>query len=246
MYCSKCGKENADTATFCSACGNSLSTQTPSVQESVGGLAQSEPRTEEIKCYTNRFPDGHYRWYICRIAALVFVLFLAVVAELRAQEAPVAQGDRVRISARIPYGRVVGTVAGLSADTLMVDIRSGDARLAVPLASVTRLEVSRGQKSAIAKGARIGFLVGAGVGVGVGALFGAGLGEDVCSSGCVGAFAGIGALGGGAVGTLIGLGIGASSKTDQWEAVPLNHIRVGLTPITPHGLGATVRVRWSP
>ena len=24
MYCSKCGKENADTATFCSACGNRL------------------------------------------------------------------------------------------------------------------------------------------------------------------------------------------------------------------------------
>jgi len=41
MYCSKCGKENVDTATFCSACGNQLSAQTPVVQESVAGLPQS-------------------------------------------------------------------------------------------------------------------------------------------------------------------------------------------------------------
>ncbi len=42
MYCSKCGKENADTATFCSACGNSLSTQTPAIQASAGGLSQAD------------------------------------------------------------------------------------------------------------------------------------------------------------------------------------------------------------
>ena len=46
MYCSKCGKENVDTATFCSACGNRLSTQTPVIQESVGGLPQSD---QELK-----------------------------------------------------------------------------------------------------------------------------------------------------------------------------------------------------
>ncbi len=46
MYCSTCGKENANTASFCTACGNSLSTQTPEVQESIGGLPESD---QELK-----------------------------------------------------------------------------------------------------------------------------------------------------------------------------------------------------
>lgn len=40
MYCSKCGKENTDTATFCSTCGNRLSTAAV-VQEAVSGIPQS-------------------------------------------------------------------------------------------------------------------------------------------------------------------------------------------------------------
>jgi hypothetical protein len=46
MYCPKCGKENADTATFCSTCGNRLSAQASTVQEPVGNLPHS---TAELK-----------------------------------------------------------------------------------------------------------------------------------------------------------------------------------------------------
>lgn len=47
MCCSKCGKENADTATFCSACGNPLSAP-PVVQESVGGVPQSGQELKKV------------------------------------------------------------------------------------------------------------------------------------------------------------------------------------------------------
>ncbi len=41
MYCPKCGKENTDTATFCSTCGNRLSAQASIVQEQAGNLPHS-------------------------------------------------------------------------------------------------------------------------------------------------------------------------------------------------------------
>jgi len=48
MYCSKCAKENADTATFCSACGNRLSAQMPIIQETKDTLSQSAPELEKM------------------------------------------------------------------------------------------------------------------------------------------------------------------------------------------------------
>ena len=42
MYCLKCGKENTDTAPFCSACGNRLSAQMPIIQETKDTLSQSD------------------------------------------------------------------------------------------------------------------------------------------------------------------------------------------------------------
>jgi len=42
MYCSKCGKENVATATFCSSCRNRLSTQTSTTaQETISSFSQS-------------------------------------------------------------------------------------------------------------------------------------------------------------------------------------------------------------
>jgi uncharacterized membrane protein YbjE (DUF340 family) len=46
MYCSKCGKENDSTATFCYACGNRLSYQTSATQGSVGEFLRTE---QELK-----------------------------------------------------------------------------------------------------------------------------------------------------------------------------------------------------
>ncbi len=178
-----------------------------------------------------------------RLSLTVTALALAPLTGAAAQDTLNA-GDKVRVTTEVE--RVVGYWVSSDGKRLVFNAEQSGLQLALPLDSVSKLEVSRGQRSRAGKGALIGLAVGAGVGAGVGVLFGAGLGEDLCGDGCVGALAGIGALGGGAVGTLIGLGIGASSKTDRWEAVLLDRIRVSLTPIAPHGFGATLRLSFSP
>ena len=159
---------------------------------------------------------------------LLTVLLIPLSFTSLAAQDTLSAGDKVRVTTA--GERVVGYWVSLDDNRLTLRTEDLDSSLVLPLASLTKLEVSRGQKSAIAKGAGIGFLVGAGVGAGVGALLGAGLGEDVCSGGCVSALAGIGALAGGAAGTLIGLGIGAGSKSDRWETVSLDRIRISVTP----------------
>ncbi len=175
-----------------------------------------------------------------RIVSLVFVLFLTTSVKLTAQDT-LSAGDKVRVTTAVE--RVVGYWVSLEGNRLTLRTEKRDSSLVLPLASLTKLEVSRGQKSAIAKGAGIGFLVGAGVGAGVGALIGASQGENVCSDECRVAFAGIGALAGGAVGTLVGLGIGAASKSERWVSVPLEEIRIGLSLHSADGIAISVSLR---
>ena len=51
----------------------------------------------------------------------------------------------------------------------------------------------------------------------------------------------------GAGGALLGAGIGAligsASKTDRWETVPLDEIRVGLSPFASDGVAVSVLLR---
>ena len=191
------------------------------------------------------------RLSIIPLAVLAVTPFTTVTAQ---DSLLVKPGDRVQVthdcSTSVRRGKTrtecrkdKGTLAAVTADSIVLSVDDRGTELGVPLPSVTLLEVSRGQKSAAGKGAGIGFLVGAGLGAGVGGVFGAALGEGVCSGGCPAAFAGIGALGGGAVGTLIGLGIGAASKSERWEEVPLDQLRVSFVPQRDgrFGLGLSVR-----
>jgi MFS family permease len=93
----------------------------------------------------------------------------------------------------------------------------------LPLASVTRLEVSRGRKSHTLIGLGIGFIGGAAIGGLVATGFDEG-GGDWGNYFLVGA-----AIGGAAFGA-IGAGIGALVKSDRWEEVPLDQLRVSLVP----------------
>ena len=93
-----------------------------------------------------------------RIISLVFVLFLAVVGELCAQDTLVVPGARVRVYSP---DRLTGTIEMLSPDTLVLRLEARRSLQAIPFASITRLEVSRGRKSNVGKGARIGLAVGA-------------------------------------------------------------------------------------
>lgn len=47
----------------------------------------------------------------------------------------------------------------------------------------------------------------------------------------------------GGVGAGVGAAIGAVARTDRWETVPLDDIRVGLSPVTPDGVAVSATLR---
>ena len=114
--------------------------------------------------------------------------------------------------------------------------------LVIPLASLTRLELYGGRGFSgwnVLRGAGIGVLVGGAVGAGIGYL--------TSSEGC-GEFersfcAGVGAAVLGGAGLVIGAGVGAAVKSDRWEEVPLDQLRVSFAPQRNgrFGLGLSVQ-----
>jgi hypothetical protein len=106
--------------------------------------------------------------------------------------------------------------------------------LVVPLDSVTRLDVPR-RRSNVAWGTGIGLLVGAAAGIIIGTRGEPEVDYDPRWTG---------GIAGGIWGTLLGAGIGLLIRTDRWEEVSLEELRV--TPMaTPDGrLGLAVSVRF--
>ncbi len=100
---------------------------------------------------------------------LVAVLAVTPLTRVTAQEPPpVKVGDRVRVSHDCTYRGTrkrcqedKGSLARLTGDSLVLTIDNRETSLAVSLASVTRLQLSRGRKSKIVTGAAVGLLVGA-------------------------------------------------------------------------------------
>ncbi|MCH7717632.1 MAG: hypothetical protein IH876_16010 [Gemmatimonadetes bacterium] len=188
------------------------------------------------------------------VAILAFVPLTSATAQVR--RPPIKPGTRVRIShecgTRTLYGGATridcrtdkGTLAALTADSVVLRIGEPATQLAVSLASVKRLEVVRGRKSNAATGAGIGLVVG----MVAGAVIGYASYEE-CEGFCMFAPAGRGetAVFGAALfglgGIVFGALIGASSKTDRWEEVPLDRLRVSLGPQRDgsFGFGASVR-----
>ncbi len=193
--------------------------------------------------------------------ATILVAILAIVplasATAQVQRPPIEPGTRVRIShecgTRTLYGGATrvdcrtdkGTIAVLTADSVVLTIGESATQLAVPLASVNRLEVVRGQKSNVGTGAGIGLVVG----MVAGAVWGYAIVDecDFCKneSGIGGREESVvlGALILGLGGTVFGALIGASSKTDRWREVPLDRLRMSLGPQRDgrFGFGASVR-----
>ncbi len=169
------------------------------------------------------------------------LLLITRVTGLAAQHTLVTPGARVRVSAPTVAERpLLGTVVALEVDTLIVDARGYAHPLALPLASLAWLEVSRGQKSRTLKGAGIGFLVGGAAGLATAAIW--------CAIDCDAGdpytglvYAALGVLGAG-VGALTGAIIGSTIKVDRWLDVPLYQLRVGLTPSERLGLTVSARV----
>ncbi len=171
-----------------------------------------------------------------RITSLVVALILTASADLFAQqEPPVAPGDRVRVSRLGTVPPLVSTVLAFKADTLVLDAEDRVAPLEVPLSLVKKVEVSRGQKSNAVSGALWGGLVGAAFGaiLGVAAWSGSDS-DDFISFGPEAVAVGAGVLGG--VGAGVGLLIGAATRSDRWEEVPLDRLRVNMVSRRNGGL----------
>jgi len=113
--------------------------------------------------------------------------------------------------------------------TVLVGNNAGES--AIALESVTRLDVSRGQRRPVARGA----LLGLGIGVGVGAVGGAVAemgGAQFCIDTCGsrGVITAASAAFFGASGLVMGTVVGALIKTDRWEEVPLDQLSVSIAP----------------
>jgi hypothetical protein len=131
---------------------------------------------------------------------------------------PVEAGSRVRVTARdLGLYKQPATLEAWRGDTLIL---AAERTMKCPLASVTRLEVSRGPERSTGTGVLVGFLIGSGVGTSLVIL----KSNDSWFRLSAGEVAAVAALFGG-----IGAGIGALSTAfspERWEAIPLGGLRV--------------------
>lgn len=168
-----------------------------------------------------------------RAARVLLLLLLAPLCDVLAQEPPPLEPNtRVRITARwLQWHQQVATFHGLRGDTLVL---ATDSTVLCPLTAVERLEVSAGRKSHLWVGAGIGLLAGAALG----AITWPSAGCDWVSEGQCRLY---GALGLGAVGAVAGGVTGLLIKSDRWEEVPLDRLRVSVRPVRDGvGLGANI------
>ncbi|HEY6852630.1 MAG TPA: hypothetical protein VI139_00170 [Gemmatimonadales bacterium] len=158
----------------------------------------------------------------------LFTLFLATLpapSRMPVQDTtPLAAGQRVRVMApAVSPTPIVGAFARLAGDTLVVETPASAWR--IPRGSVTRIDASRGMQSHTGQGALIGGVLGAGVTAL--ALGNSSLCADLEAQGTCAA---IGAGAGGLAGLLLGAAIGSYHKSERWERVPANALRVTLAP----------------
>ena len=140
--------------------------------------------------------------------------------DLVAQD-PLQRGASVRVTAPdCGLSVAARTFQALRADTLVFTTTE------CPLASVTTLDVRARRRRA-----RRGALIGGVAGLVAGVFMGAGY-HDFCESwSCDPTFAAAGGfLLGVAAGVALGAGVGALIKTDRWEEVPLDGLRLSFEP----------------
>ncbi len=171
--------------------------------------------------------------------ALILAFLVSFNSPIPAQE-PVRTGDRIRVTAQ-GIKRTTGTLRAVDQRLVMLG-GSGSPAIQIPRDSITKLEVSRGKRSNITAG----ILVGTGAGLLLGAAFAvlavdAGGSSEISNQEAAAIFAALG----GSAGLLIGTIVGASTKTERWQEIPLDRLRVTVGP-QPHGrFGVKIDVRLS-
>lgn len=164
--------------------------------------------------------SANLRRFLLLVLPLVAAPLVAQVSTVR----PVipygaALSGEVRVRApAIAKSRIFGTVQRANPDTLVlrsVTPAGADTVLAIPVAAISRLQVSTGTRSNAGKGLGIGLLAGGLAGAGIGALSCRDEGNLLGSSGCAKI---LGILGAGA-GAILGVIIGSTSRSDVWGEV---------------------------
>jgi hypothetical protein len=153
------------------------------------------------------------------------LLLLPLSAAAQDPPPPLESGDRVRITApALGVNQQVGVLHAARHDSLIVVT---DSTVAYPLWAVSRIDVYRGRKSASGIGAIVGGALGTTIGV-LGGVFVANIcgidGGSDCPDPLV-----VGTAGGillGAMGALLGAGVGSLFRSDRWEEASIDHVRV--------------------
>jgi hypothetical protein len=138
--------------------------------------------------------------------------------------------------------RSVGTLVQLDAGTIA--LTTGESTTSHGLNAVSRVEVSRGYRSHRLAGAGAGFLLG---GAATFVVLNSGGSTSLCNrSANPDAVAPLECLGLSALGGLAGAGlgflVGGFIRTERWQDVPLERLRVSLTPRTGGMLGLSLAV----
>ncbi|GMR12824.1 MAG: hypothetical protein BMS9Abin29_1017 [Gemmatimonadota bacterium] len=181
-------------------------------------------------------------------ALIWLAILIAVPSTVLAQQGipSLEPGQRVRIN-----GEIDGHLRAITDDSLIF----GNDRLPVegvtqldvfPLESITRLEVWTGRRSGSKTGAVIGGLVlGIPSALMAGALANADFGCLNCksaSSDPAAVFGGF--VVGGAIGAGVGALIGAAFKSDRWEDVSLDGVRMSMMPRLEGGLAFGIQLEF--
>jgi len=170
-----------------------------------------------------------------KLSVIAVLLGFALPNGITAQErSPVVEGARVRVSATEFGGKwCTGTLVEWSTDTLTVNcwrtVERSWEEAEFPLSSITSVEVSRGRKSNVGKGALIGGLIGAGAGLAIG-LSTANVVEEATTIDEEASITIWSAVALGLVGAGVGVLIGSASTGDRWEKVPLDRLKVSIVP----------------
>ncbi len=136
------------------------------------------------------------------VYVLALVLFAVPVPGLAAQ-VPLAKGDRVRVSApAFAPDDIIGTVAGVRDDTIVVDVSWRTAPVDVPLSTVASLERAWGYQTRTVRGT----LIGAGLGLLAGAIA---FDDDDVGQGSLMV-----------VGAVVGGFLGSRMRVERWRAAP--------------------------
>ena len=148
------------------------------------------------------------------VAIALICFFGGPQTEMAAQE-PLQHGVRVRVTA---------PDCGLRGQARTYQVLRGDTLVFLttecPVASVTRLEVSRGRETHVEAGVYLGAPAGALATLAICQLV-----EPPCGDLTVTLAFIYGALGG-----LLGAIVGFAIETDRWEEIPLERLRVSLVP----------------